>query len=709
MIYLSLIQNVGLLVALTFVHGLLIRRAGQQRSGYTLVSGLLFGSVALVGMMTPMVFQPGLIFDGRSIIIAVAGLFGGPVTAGIAAVMAASYRYWLGGVGAPVGIMVIVGTAGIGVAGYYLRRRYARVGSLPGLYGFGLLVHLWMLICMSFLPAPLAHTVLRTIALPVLLIYPFATLLVCQLFLQMERHIAVELAWKEERSNLASLIQAIPDLLFEVGLDGRYYNCYARDPDKLVKPAEQLVGRTVGEMMPSPAAEVCLEALQEAHISGHSHGRQLLLPVPSGERWFELSVARKTGPVTDQPRFVVLSRDISDRKQHEKELLAARYAAEAASRAKSEFLANMSHEIRTPMNGVIGMAQLLRFTNPTGEQTEYLDNLELSCNNLLALISDILDLSKIESGKLELEQTDFSLQQTVEDLLATQRHRISQKGLELRLELQPQLPILVRGDPLRFKQILLNLLGNAIKFTESGSITVALTGEPAEQQRLRVRLTVKDTGIGMSEEALQRIFNPFEQADNSNTRKYGGSGLGLAICRRLAALMGGSITATSVAGQGSSFMVNLVFEAAEADLQTLQPSLPVTSCAQSSKPLYLLVAEDNQINADTTIAMLKQLGHSADQAANGQEALEKWHASAFNCILMDIQMPVMDGRLATATIREQERTMGGHTPIIALTAHALQGDRERFLAEGFDGYVAKPVKLQTLAEELQLVTTKEAS
>lgn len=564
MIYLSLIQNIALLVALCFVHSLLLRRLKTGGLTTQLLSGLLFGCVALVGMMTPMTLQPGLIFDGRSIIMAVAGLFGGPYVALVAAGIAAAYRYWLGGVGAVAGVAVITGTASIGVVWHYLRKGNSRFSTLPMLYLYGLLLHLWMIGCMFLMPPEITQKVLATILWPVLLLYPPATLLVCLLFLQMEQHLATEQALQQERDNLHSLVQAVPDLLFELGLDGRYYNCFTRDQNLLAAPAEELLGKTVRDTLPPEAADSCLQALQEAHRDGQSHGHQLRLPVPAGECWFELSIARKGSESSTGPRFVVLSRDITLRKQYEKQLQDARYAAETANRAKSEFLANMSHEIRTPLNGLNGMLQLLRYTGLSPEQQEYLINMELCSKTLLELISDILDISRIEADRLELESTLFSPRQALQETIRLQESAARQKSLQLQLEPADDLPDKIKGDPLRFRQIMLNLVGNAIKFTEQGQITVTArlpTPEPGAPPLLRIEVT--DSGIGIPVELQSRIFDPFEQADNSTTRTFGGSGLGLAISRRLAALMGGSIRVTSEPGNGSCFSLELPLETKE--------------------------------------------------------------------------------------------------------------------------------------------------
>ena len=379
----------------------------------------------------------------------------------------------------------------------------------------------------------------------------------------------------------------------------------------------------------------------------------------------------------------------------------AQEGALAASRAKSEFLANMSHEIRTPMSGVIGMTSLLLGTSLSATQQGYVETIRTSGEALLVLINDILDLSKMESGKVTIERAPFDLAAVIAESLEMVAPLAARQGLALHRTLTPGTPEGLVGDLARTRQILVNLLGNAVKFTLQGTVRVTLCARPLPDGRCEVLFAVQDTGIGIPAEELDRLFVDFHQLDGSLTRKHGGTGLGLAISRRLTELMGGKIWAESVLGQGSTFYFTLVGEAATGTLP--EPGHePAPELAQPHPLLRILVAEDHPVNRQVVLGLLQHLGYRADFATNGLEVLDALQRQPYDLILMDIQMPEMDGLEATRLIRRQVPGVpGGCQPrIVAMTAHAMAGDRERCLAGGMDGYLSKPVQISDLAAAL---------
>jgi signal transduction histidine kinase/CheY-like chemotaxis protein len=383
-------------------------------------------------------------------------------------------------------------------------------------------------------------------------------------------------------------------------------------------------------------------------------------------------------------------------------LQTAQEGALAASRAKSEFLANMSHEIRTPMSGVIGMTSLLLSTSLTAKQHDYVETLRTSGEALLVLINDILDLSKMESGKVTIERAPFNLAAVIAESLEMVAPLAARQRLALHWTVAPGTPEALVGDLARTRQILVNLLGNAVKFTPQGEVRVSLSARLLPDGRCEVLFAVADTGIGIPGQELDRLFVDFHQLDGSLTRKHGGTGLGLAISRRLTELMGGKIWAESTLGQGSTFYFTLVGEAATCGPPQPAAPLPAGRDAALRPPdpgLRILVAEDYPVNRQVILGLLQHLGYRADLAANGLEVLEALKRQPYDLVLMDVQMPEMDGLEATRRIRRL-LPAGRQPRIVAMTAHAMAGDRERCLEGGMDGYLSKPVQISELAAVL---------
>jgi PAS domain S-box-containing protein len=643
---------------------------------------------------------------------------------------------------------------------------------------------------------------------------------------------AEEALRKSEAKNRA-LLNAIPDVMYRISKDGVYLDYKTdRKSAPLVSP-DKLLGKSVAEVLPPELAEQFMRNIERAMQSGDTEIFEYQLATNDQVKDFEARVV-----TSGEDEVLTIVRDITKRKRLERDLIAAREAALDASRAKGEFLTNMSHEIRSPMNGVIGMTGLLLETKLGAEQREYAETVRSSADALLTIINDILDFSKIEAGKLQFETLDFDLRESVEGVARLLADRTQAKGVEMVTLIERGVPTRLRGDPGRVRQVLTNLAGNAVKFTEQGEVVIRVSRENGTDTHATLKFDVIDTGIGIPEEAQGRLFQPFSQADGSTTRRYGGTGLGLAISKQLVEMMGGRISLTSAEGKGSTFSFTARFEkqpgadsvrparteleglrllvaaarhatremvgaecsghamsvceatsGAEA-LETLRgeaargapcdiavldlrlgemdgltlarkiksdPAIASTRLvmltplgfykddlvkaagieAIVTKPVKqsqlldrlakvisgaehstesesaaaqlaparalsharILIADDNLVNRKVALGQLRQLGYSAEAVASGPEVLEALEKQTYDLILLDCQMPEMDGYEVTAEIRRREGA-SKHTPIVAVTAHAMEEARKKCLDAGMDDYLSKPVKVEALAAVL---------
>ncbi|WP_051434546.1 LytS/YhcK type 5TM receptor domain-containing protein [Desulfonatronum lacustre] len=717
----ALAQNAALLLATALLFDIF---ASRWRSGELFLLqkvfvGLLLGGIGMVVMLTPWTMLPGVMFDTRSVLISITGLFFGAIPVAATMVMTAALRLYQGGSGVWMGVSVILASGIIGLVWRYARKKQLETTPWLELLAFGIVVHIGMLIMTVFLPRDVAFQVFSNIAVPVMLIYPMATALLGSLMVRRLVHEQSEEQVRDERKYSRTLFDESPVGLALCRMDGSLVD---------VNPAyARIIGRTVEETFSltywditpeeyAPLEQAQLRSLAETGRYGpiekeymHADGHRV--PV------------RLQGLITEikGENFILSAvQDVTDQRKHEHALLLAKEQAEAANQAKSEFLANMSHEIRTPINGVMGMLQLLNTTKLDDKQHRFIQLATGSAQRLTTLLSDILDLSRVEAGKMEIHESTFSLEELQDSITGLFTVTAQSKGIALECTLDPAIPPRLVGDEARVRQILFNLVGNALKFSDAGKITVEMVPIRSwKPEAVRILFTVTDTGIGIPENKLQELFQPFTQVDGSYTRRHQGAGLGLAIIKRLIELMDGHLCVESREGEGTSAYFALYFKLPSDAVTSKDSPRPPASAPTG---LRILLAEDDPSNAFPTQEQLKIAGHQVTLAENGRQVLELLNDQEFDVILMDIQMPVMDGLEATRRIRAAETEKqdsvvkdqhsapqvssfspqpSRRIPIIALTAYAMVGDKEKFLAAGMDDYLAKPVRMEDLRKILE--------
>ena len=533
-----------------------------------------------------------------------------------------------------------------------------------------------------------------------------------------------EIALRESERRLANIIDFLPDATVVIDKDGRVI-AWNRAIEKMTGlKAEEILGKGdyeyalpfYGESRPilidiANKPDSAIEARYDdikREENGSLVGEAYMPSLKGGVAYLLGSASALYDSDGNYWGAIESIRDITERKHAEEELQRSKEEAESATRAKSEFLANMSHEIRTPMNAVIGLTGLLLDESLTLGQREYVEIIRSSGDTLLAIINNILDLTKIEAKMVELEYQPFNLQSCIEASLDLVAASAQEKGLSVEYTVEENMPSIILGDPTRLSQILINLLNNAVKFTENGGVSVSVSSEWLEGDGFELHFAVKDTGIGIPEDKMSRLFLSFSQIDSSIARKYGGTGLGLAISKRLAEMMQGKMWVESEVGRGSTFHFTIQVEPVLCGpIDIVQPETLPTSDRQGylDHSLTILLAEDNLVNQIVTKKMLDKLGYRAEVAANGKEVLQALEARDYDVIFMDVQMPEMDGLEATKEIRQ--RWPEGGPKIIAMTASALKGDREECLAAGMDGYISKPTRMVAIREALEACSKRD--
>ncbi len=520
----------------------------------------------------------------------------------------------------------------------------------------------------------------------------------------MQRHFAIQ-ELRLSESKLNGIFESVPEAIVVADHNGLIVQCNLATAEMFGYSQSELLGKNVTILMKHAersAHDGYIQTYKETGKKNLMNQPRVVQGMKRDKTSFPIRLTINETRVDDAHFFIGVMQDYSIPQRTQDLLVEAKEKAEQANRLRGEFLANMSHEIRTPMNGILGMTELAMNTDDAQTQKEYLALARDSASHLLHIINQILDFSKIEARALELEVVKTNLMNLMRDTVRSLEQLAKAKNISIELSACDDFPEFVRIDPVRIRQVMTNLIGNAIKFTESGSIKIHCGNTSPLGNNLSIlEISITDTGIGFDNKKLDALFSPFMQADGSTTRLYGGTGLGLAITRSLIQLMGGTITAHSQVGQGSTFKITIPVTVKNGQAAEQSSSEPKDAPLPSISPLKVLLVEDHAINRKLLEILLTRMGHHFVTACNGEEALGCLENESFDLVLMDVMMPIMDGVTALGIWRkrETERKLK-RTPILMVTAHAMTGDSERFLAAGADGYVPKPISELSLQKEI---------
>lgn len=688
MILIDLIYNLSVLVALSILSGFIDARYDRKFLKGKILQGLLFGSIAIIGMMNPFVLTEGIIFDGRSIVISLCTLFFGPIAGLITSVMSVIFRIYLGGAGALMGSLVITASFLIGYYFYYLRKKGKIILSKRWLYVLGLAVNVTMMILMIALPSKYAEEALKVITITVLGFYPLITVIIGKVLSDQEDNKKSIEEIKESEEKYRSISENSYNLISLLDKHGNFTYCNNSYKEILGYSPEDLIGKKCFDIIHPDEKNGIMEIFKEGvEHKINSSVFQIKILCSNGEYKLlnhRASVIFKENGDID--KILLIAQDVTQQKKAEMELIIAKERAEESDRLKTSFLQNMSHEIRTPLNGILGFAELLNEENISKEEIKkYSDIIRTNGNRLLGLINNIIDVSKIESGTINVHKSVFSINKLLNDVTNQFLLFVEEKELELKiLNTFEKNHIYIESDLLKLHQILTNLINNAIKFTLRGKVEVGFAINNDE-----IIFTVKDTGLGIKDDQKEKIFERFYQADMSMSRGFEGAGLGLSICQGLVKVLQGRMWFESELNKGTEFhfsIPNTIVQNKPKEIESFKSVL-------KGKNVNILIAEDDDISYEFLEMILNKENITSIRAKNGLEAVEICRErNDISLILMDIKMPIINGLKATIMIKEFRPDL----VVIAQTAYAFESEKDEAIQTGCDGYLTKPINKEEL-------------